>query len=460
MVGIHHSPPRRGGVDAPKAQTGWSDRRNILAEPTTPAASRPPLLCEERNVCGLALLLFVLLAASNCYSQTYTQRGFLESQSTLYPLEAPNDRAHAVGESLFRYEGFFNPSGSVQLAGALDFRIDTHLQVGRDFKLSWQDREIRRPVGEVRRLSATYHRGPVTVEIGKHFIRWGKTDIVTPTDRFAPRDLLTVVDNDFLAVTAARFNFEKGTNTIEAVWSPRFTPSRIPLPNQRWAVLPELPPGITLRDGGAIFPEGPQSGLRWNHAGAVEYELSFYQGFNHLPSFDATPRFTSTGIDVDVRRFYPKIIMAGGDVAAPTPWFTLKGEAAYFSSTDNRADEYTLYVIQFERQTGEWFLVAGYAGEAITRHGTRATDFAPDRGLTKTLLGRAAYTIDANRNILFEAAVRQNGEGVWIKSEYSQLLGQHWRATLNLTLISGNTADFLGQYHRNSHAMIVVRYSF
>jgi hypothetical protein len=52
--------------------------------------------------------------------------------------------------------------------------------------------------GEVRRLSATAHKGPLTFEAGKQFIRWGKTDIVTPTDRFAPRDYLTVVDNDFL----------------------------------------------------------------------------------------------------------------------------------------------------------------------------------------------------------------------------------------------------------------------
>ena len=393
-------------------------------------------------------------------SQTYTERGFLEIQSTFYPQEVPNDRTHAVGESLFRYEAFFNPSGTIQLAGGLDFRIDTHLQVDREFKLSWQDRESRRPVGAVRRLSATYHKGPVVVEIGKQFIRWGKTDIVVPTDRFAPRDFLTVVDNDFLAVTATRFNYEKGTNTIEAMWSPRFTPSRIPLPNQRWAVSPELPPGITLRDAGASFPGGSQSGVRWNHAGAVEYELTFYQGFNHLPSFDASPRFTRSGIDLDIRRFYPKTIMAGGDVATPTPWFTLKGEAAYFASSDRRADEYALYVIQLERQTGEWSFVGGYAGEAITRQGSRAANFAPDRGLTKTLLGRAGYTIDANRNIAVEAAIRQNGEGVWIKGEYSQLLGQHWRATLNLTLISGDADDFLGQYHRNSHAMILLRYSF
>src|SRR2546428_13746677 len=108
-----------------------------------------------------------MLATSNCYSQNYTQRGFLETQSTFYPQEAPNDRAHTVGESLFRYEGFFSPSSSVQLAGALDFRIDTHRQGGRDFQLSWQDREIRRPLREIRRV-----RGPTQKRL--HSMRTGK----------------------------------------------------------------------------------------------------------------------------------------------------------------------------------------------------------------------------------------------------------------------------------------------
>ena len=86
--------------------------------------------------------------------------------------------------------------------------------------------------------------------------------------------------------------------------------------------------------------------------------------------------------------------------------------------------------------------------------------FAPDRGLTKTFLGRAGYTIDANRSIAFEAAARQNGGGTWVKFEYSHAVGQHWRATVNLTLIRGEPGDFLGQYNRNSHAILIVRYSF
>src|SRR5262245_27914563 len=380
----------------------------------------------------MRIILAGILLAVPCFAQNYSHRGFIETRGTLYPQEAVNDRAHTVGESLFRYEGFYTASSKLQFAGSVDLRTDTHLQVERDFTISWQDRETRRPLGQVRRLSATYHSGPLTFEVGKQFIRWGKTDIVTPTDRFAPRDFLTVVDNEFLAVTAARVNYEKGSNTIEAVWSPRFTPSRIPLINQRWAPPPtELPAAVQIGNVSAALPGGPQSGIRWNHTGAVEYELSLYQGFNHLPSFALAGTrliLAPAAVEVDIQRFYPKMLMVGGDFAIPTGLFTIKGEAAQFTSPDDRSDEYGLYVLQLERQYGEWVFVGGYAGEAVTRQGSSPADFAPDRGLTRTFLGRADYTIDANRSLAFETAVRENGNGFWLRGEYSQALGQQWRA--------------------------------
>src|SRR5215813_3995266 len=218
----------------------------------------------------MRVIVTLLLTAATCFGQAYTQRGFIETRGTFYPQKAAIDPAQGVGESLFRYEGFYRPAATLQIAGAVDVRIDTHHQVDRDFKLSWQDRETRRPFAEVRKLSNIYHNGPLTFEVGKQFIRWGKTDIVTPTDRFAPRDFLTVVDNEFLAVTAGRLSFEKNANTIEAVWSPRFTPSRIPLVNQRWAPQAESISSVGPLRVKIDVPGGPQAGLRWNHAGALE----------------------------------------------------------------------------------------------------------------------------------------------------------------------------------------------
>jgi len=405
----------------------------------------------------VSLLRFVcclLTLSVGSFGQAFTQRGFLETDFIGYPQTVPNDSSHAIGEALLRYEAFYKLNSDWQFAGGIDARTDTHEQVDRAWELSWDDRVTRRPSFEVRQLNATYSKKKLTVVLGKQFVRWGKADILNPTDRFAPRDYLNVVDNDFLAITAARVTYGGQSNTIDVVWAPLFTPSRIPLLNQRWS---NVPAGISVLQTSPSYPGGSQLGARWNHIGAVaEYSLSFYDGFNNLPLFD----FTQTGpASVDVARYYPQMRMYGGDIAIPLKGVTVKSEAAYFTSTNKTEDEYVLYVIQLERQAGEWFFIGGYAGQAVTEHRS-IFNFAPDRGLTSAFLGRAGYTIDTNRSIALETALRQNGKGAWVKLEYSQALGAHWRATAAFTLIRGGDSDFLGQYRRNSHALIALRYSF
>jgi len=401
----------------------------------------------------LALVTVALLARA----QDFSQRGFLETRLTVFPQVAPNDRGRALAAALLRYEASYKISGGWRLAGGLDARTDTHHEVERRWALGWQDRERQRPALSLRRASLLYSRAPLTLEIGKQFIRWGKADILNPTDRFAPRDFLAVVDNDFLAVTAARLALGTQSNTLELVFAPRLTPSRIPLLNQRWAPLPQ---GLEIREAAPRLPGGPQFGARWNRVGAgFEYSLSFYEGHNHLPLFEALQLSLGPPIRVEARRYYPKLRMYGGDAAIPLGWLTLKGEAAWLRSPASEADEYLLYVVQLERQAGEWFLVGGYAGQTVTREHA-ALGFAPDRGLARAFLGRAGYTIDANRSLALEAAARQDGKGLWLKLEYSEAFGQHWRATAGFTLIRGKSEDFLGQYRRNSHLGLALRYSF
>ena len=178
------------------------------------------------------------VSAVNVFCQNFTQRGFLETQAIFYPQTAPGDSGQAVAESLFRYEAFYTLAPDWRFSAGLDAWTDTHRQVERTPHISWWDRELKRPPFEVRRLSATYHHGKLTAELGKQFIRWGKADILNPTDRFAPRDYLNVVDNDFLAITAARVTYALDSDSFDLVYAPRLTPSRTPLVNQRWTVLP------------------------------------------------------------------------------------------------------------------------------------------------------------------------------------------------------------------------------
>jgi hypothetical protein len=76
------------------------------------------------------------------------------------------------------------------------------------------------------------------------------------------------------------------------------------------------------------------------------------------------------------------------------------------------------------------------------------------------VLAHAQYTIDSNRSVALDAGVHQNGQGTWLRAEYSQTFGQHWRATAGFSWIRGDASDFLGQYHRNSFALLALRYSF
>src|SRR5262249_46602727 len=92
--------------------------------------------------------------------------------------------------------------------------------------------------------------------------------------------------------------------------------------------------------------------------------------------------------EVGVAKAYPELRSYGFDLAVPTSWVTFKAEAAYSTSSTPRSDNYVLYVVQLERQTGEWMFVGGYAGEVLT--GPRApTPCGGGRGVGAMVGGRA-----------------------------------------------------------------------
>jgi len=407
-----------------------------------------------RVVLPLVLCLLVQPAAA----QTVRQRGFVDAGAVLFPQQARNDGTQLVGDLIAQEEVFLKPAPLIQFAAGFVGRANSHDQVENSWRLDILDRGTLRPALSARRLTATFTHGPITVDIGKQFIRWGKADIVTPTDRFAPQDFVNVIDPEYLAVTAARASVQWRNESFDGVWVPFFTPSRAPLLSQRWTVVPAGAEGITLFDASGRLPKGSQAGVRWGHIkGGYEFSLSYFDGFNNLPNISITPG--PSPFVAGIAKTYPNLRSYGFDFAAPTGLLTLKAEATYATSTTRDSDNYLLYVVQLERQTGEWMFVGGYAGEVVTERRALFT-FAPDRGLTKSIVGRASYTIDANRTAAVEMAVRQNGNGAYVKGEYSQARGQHWRATASGSIIRGDEDDFLGQYRLNSHVTFSIRYSF
>jgi hypothetical protein len=399
---------------------------------------------------GLAAAILLLSAAAGA-AQPVSSRGFIEGRTFFFPQDASLDRQNLIVDVLAREDLIGRPADWLRLQAGFEFRANNADQLDHSWQPDIRDRGLKRPILSVRRLDATVTRGALTVDAGKQFIRWGKTEIVTPTDRFAPRDYLNVFDTEYLAVPGVRLLGQLGANSIDVVWVPVFTPSRIPLADKRWSV---LPPDVPIPDRWErSIPEGPQAGVRWGYvASSYEVSASFFDGFNHLPVVEPVGPFA-------FRLMFASMRMYGGDVVVPSRWVTIKGEGGYFTSEDPTADDYVLYVIELERQQGELLVAGGYAGQHVT-HQRSVGRFAPDRGMTEAFIGRASYTFDPNRSAAVETAVRTNLDGVYVKAQYSQARGDHWRTTVAMAVLGGEADDFLGQYRRNSHVVLSVRYSF
>jgi hypothetical protein len=416
----------------------------------------------RRTIFAAALLLWSATASA----QKISQRGFIEVRGFGFPVSVPNDSVQAIGDLLIREEVFLKPAGWIQFAAGLDLRANSHDQVENQWRLDLDDRGVRRPRAAIRRLTATITAPHFTLDVGKQFIRWARADVLNPTDRFAPRDFLNVIDTEFLPVFGVRPSIQIGHETLEVVWVPRLTPSRLPLFNQRWTVVPPEAERVPIVDGGSTIPKASQQGVRWNHTEErFETSLSFFNGFNHLPNIES--RLLPSSIEesglppsaIELSRLYPALRSYGADMAIPTPVLTLKGEATYFTSPTSTSEEYVLYVVEIERQVREWVLVVGYAGEVVTKSND-SFPFAPDRGIARSILGRVSYTVDPRRTVAIEGVARQNGDGVYVKGEFSQSFGQHMRLTLTGVGIGGEPDDFIGQYRRNSHGSAAVRFSF
>ncbi|MEQ1869531.1 MAG: hypothetical protein ABL961_05855 [Vicinamibacterales bacterium] len=387
-----------------------------------------------------------------------SQRGFIDARAVGFPQSTVVDDQSVVADFLVRDDVFLKPARWLQFAAGADIRANSHDQVEDKWRVDTSARGVLRPRVSLRRLAMAITTNHVTLDIGRQFIRWGRADILNPTDRFAPRDFLNVLDTEYLPVQGVRSAFQFGSESFEVVWLPSMTPSRLPLIDQRWtAVPPGIAPGLTIRDRGAVFPDGGEQGARWLHSGRFDLGASFFDGFNHLPDIDAT--VDPLAQSLDLTRSYAPLRTYGLELSLPTSAVTVKGEASWFTSPNSTGEEYVLYVLELERQIGEWVLDGGYVGELVTQSRPGAT-FGAERGIGRSFIGRASYTAGPRRSVGIEGAARQNGEGFYLKGEYSEALSPHWRLTISGVGLGGQETDFIGQYRRNSHASTSLRLSF
>src|SRR5579885_1530473 len=126
-------------------------------------------------------------------AQNFEQRGFIENRELFYPQTVQRDPGRIIDQAEFQWEPTVKVENWFKWKATYDFRMDTHQQVERSLWPDIDDRSTKRPGFSIREFYVSLHKGNFTGEIGRQTIRWGKTDILNPTDRFAPKDYVSSV---------------------------------------------------------------------------------------------------------------------------------------------------------------------------------------------------------------------------------------------------------------------------
>lgn len=178
------------------------------------------------------------------------------------------------------------------------------------------------------------------IRTGKQQIVWGKADGVFITDIVSPKDLFEFLLPDFdeirRGVIGLKFDYYIDNSTLEFVWLPVFTPTKLPDENSVWAVEPNFPLPPTFD----YSKQDVQASLE-NSEVFIKYStLSEYIDYEIMSGYtwdDDPTMFTSVTIDSStgttnliITPEHKRLPVAGGSFSAPVGPVVLRGEGAYY----------------------------------------------------------------------------------------------------------------------------------
>jgi hypothetical protein len=406
----------------------------------------------------LAWAQAVLAAACSAQSGAWSYRGFIDNSLVYYPRTTANDQVQFVNETLLRVEGKLQLPGGFGLSAGLDARSDSDKQVIRAGRFFWDDRTAQRPPFALRTMSIHYTHGPFRIEAGKQLLHWGQMDFSSPTDKLAPRDYLNPTGADSLGAFGVRAIADTGPRSLELLYLPHFTPSRIPLDDRRWLILPSEFDGYSHHSQGVHYPGGGQFGARYHQiVSPYEFSICYFEGFKTLPSFlyDKDP----INLNLNYQTLYPKMRLVGVDFAAPWRGLLWKVESAYIDAASPHLASTWTYAVQAEKTGDKWQWAVEFAVDQLTQS-KRPNTLDLDRATRDAVSGHVFWTPNPRQTVSAEWFVHPNGDAFVARVLYSRNLYSTLRASGGFLWIGGSQSDALARYNVDSYAMLELRYSF
>lgn len=319
------------------------------------------------------------------------------------------------------------------------------------------------------------------LRVGKQIFRWGTADFYNPMDRLNPRDYLDVPTYFKMGVPAVSLSYGSEAFSLDAVFEPWFTPSRLPRSNNRWlgdfsaaqsgfGNLPIIPNGRELPPNTAA---GFQGGFRVGSSRLLEgwdLFLSYFNGFDPVGVFKGSP---SPGGAVLATQIFPRYHQVAAAFST-TRWNTeFHGEAAVRFADDSRQDDdYAEYVVGLNRTFSdlpvsfieEATLVLEFLDTQVLRHKPFGNQYAPTgqyiRPFHNTLAAKLILKFTEDTSL--ELA---GGEDVVKNDSFGQFQIVHkplddLQIKFGADIFSGDNTTFFGRWTRNDRVFSVLSYTF
>lgn len=180
------------------------------------------------------------------------------------------------------------------------------------------------------------------IRLGKQQIIWGKADGVFITDIVSPKDMREFLLPDFneirIGVTALKFDYYFGNNTIEFVWIPVFTATQMADNNSIWSVSPDL----SLAYGYDYSEADVQDKLENSEffakysmlSSAIDFEIIAAYSWDDDPTYHSKKIFNPILGQVDsvvLQPQYHRLTTFGGSFSTTLGPIVLRGEGAGYS---------------------------------------------------------------------------------------------------------------------------------
>lgn len=313
---------------------------------------------------------------------------------------------------------------------------------------------------------------------GKQQIIWGKAEGVFITDIVSPKDLSEFLLRDFdeirMGVTSLKAGYYFGNNTLEAVWAPVFTPTRMPEEGSIWSPVLPFPAAPTYDYSSAEVRKSLENSelfIRFSSMGSkADFEIVGGYFWNDDPAMHITRIMDPVSMQLAgliVRPEYHRLMMAGMSFSMPLGPIVLRGEGGYYSGKYFQTEALTAQDATIEKDylhymAGVDYTLAGirlsaqFIQEYIQNYkaGIRNDEFET----TMTFLAKKDFLRERLWLELFAYAGLNNKDAL-IRPKISYSLADGFDIQAGANIFTGTEGRF-GQYNDNDMIYIKLKYSF